>query len=828
MEIKIIDAAFAGLFHDIGKVLQRSRPDGRSLPDGIEKEGQPAHAVWTQKFSDEIGIKNSLYKSALHSVYHHRPEKSPSEDHKLSLLIAVADKLSAGERSEESPDHSGQLPKQMLSIFDRLGNFRGKKEKQNDFLPLKEISLEKRAIFPSQKTDPSSEISYEKISSGLKETLHNFCGDEETDLEQFLSALQQQTWSIPSSFYYNLPDVSLYDHARTTAAIAVCLKDKSEAELSEIEKALLAEFANVNEMTEKQKALLQEPAAMLIGGDISGIQNFIYTVSWNMAAKSLRGRSFYLQVLNESVLRFVLRKLDIPYTNVIYSGGGHFYLIAPLSAKNKLDEIQRQITQRLLQHHGISLYLSLSAVVIPYEGFKRGRFTQYWNAMHQKLAYKKQQRYLELGKDMFDQLFQPENHGGNKENVCSVCGMEKTGVKLIDDENNIEGEEKYICPTCSSFAEDLGSILPQAHYVRLILGEPEDHESGKFGDVLTSFGVGFELLDKNGNILGLSQTLKSGKRDVLWEMDDPVKNINFSKFLRPSVIWRHYLVNRIPHKDNSSEPMTFDEIQNTASEGIKRLGVLRMDVDDLGTLFTNGFGSGPDSIATISRLSTMSFQLSLFFEGYLKKICDETGDPIYAVYSGGDDLFLIGPWQMMPILAQRIQKDFSEYACWNSDFHISGGMTFIHGKYPLIQAAKDAGYALDQAKNLDGKNAFSFLDEAWKWDDFSKLTDFKNNLENIVDTMKGPNSLLQMLQQLDDQRQHSDRKTYGRWLWLGDYQFTRMGEQYRQNKELRSELISIHETIRNSYYSDLHLWAKAARWAQLELRSVSSITEAGD
>ena len=76
-----------------------------------------------------------------------------------------------------------------------------------------------------------------------------------------------------------------------------------------------------------------KPVALLIGGDISGIQKFIYTIASKKAAKTLRGRSFYLQLLTEAVLRFVLGELELPYTNVIYAGGGHFFLLAPLISR---------------------------------------------------------------------------------------------------------------------------------------------------------------------------------------------------------------------------------------------------------------------------------------------------------------------------------------------------------------------------------------------------------------------------------------------------------------------------------------------------------------
>jgi CRISPR-associated protein Csm1 len=73
----------------------------------------------------------------------------------------------------------------------------------------------------------------------------------------------------------------------------------------------------------------EEPVALLIGGDLSGIQRFLYAISSEGAAKSLRGRSAYLALLADAAVEFLLRELDLPPTQVVYRSGGHFYLLAP-------------------------------------------------------------------------------------------------------------------------------------------------------------------------------------------------------------------------------------------------------------------------------------------------------------------------------------------------------------------------------------------------------------------------------------------------------------------------------------------------------------------
>ena len=83
--------------------------------------------------------------------------------------------------------------------------------------------------------------------------------------------------------------------------------------------------------------------------------------------------------------------------------------------------------------------------------------------------------------------------------------------------------------------------------------------------------------------------------------------------------------------------------------GIKRLGVLRADVDDLGAAFASGI---PAEKVSISRTATLSRALSYFFKHKINEILDSGKYRLQIIYSGGDDLFIVGNWsslEMMPL-----------------------------------------------------------------------------------------------------------------------------------------------------------------------------------
>ncbi len=814
MEKNIIDIALAGLLHDVGKVEQRTREKPWLPPDGFPLEGQPVHAKWTEYFI-ERAVPQKYRRAAYQGVYHHRPLKSPAEDTRVSLLVSLADKLSAGERADEPKETQEEHPpQQLLSIFDRIATYRNDSG-QRHYLPLAHLALDEAAIFPGVSlSEEQRRDGYQQLRDSLATEIGREIADPETYLENALAAMERTTWCVPSAYYHSLPDVSLYDHSRMTAALAVCLAEFPLETLNNLLEAARRSFEGT--ATQDDSSTMNQPVALLVGGDISGIQDFLYTLSSKGAAKTLRGRSLYLQLLTEAVLRYVLRQIGIPYTNVIYSGGGHFFLLAPLSASEKLRGIQQFVTRTLLAHHGSGLYLALGSSAVPASGFKVGVFPRYWDEMHAALAAAKQHRYQELGDDLVEQVFKPQAHGGNRENTCSVCGAEKEGTMLLEEDEG--GEPGRICPLCKSFENPLGKYLPETLYLSLAFGEPQERPSGTALDVLACFGMQIQMYDKDRQPLIRDHTIDGAERAIFWALGDQVFNQSMpDNGSLPSAIKIRYMVNKVPAH-------TFDQLQGK-SNGIERLGVLRMDVDDAGTLFKTGFGeAGKDSIASLARLSSLSFQLSLFFEGWVKKICENTSDLIYAVYSGGDDLFLIAPWDIVPGLAAKISADFGVYTSHNPDLHISGGMAFIHGKYPVYQAAEDAHDALDLAKKRVGKNSFTFLGRVWNWKEFDDLTGRYKQLVHIVDQLGGPRSLLQLLQQLANQaeekaQRHKTKPVWGPWMWLGEYQIRRMLERAEKQTELAEALKAVHQDLSPFYYPTLQQWGTAARWAQIYLRN---------
>ena len=232
----------------------------------------------------------------------------------------------------------------------------------------------------------------------------------------------------------------------------------------------------------------------------------------------------------------------------------------------------------------------------------------------------------------------------------------------------------------------------------------------------------------------------------------------------------------------------YDTLAN-ASKGAKWLGALRMDVDDLGSVFSNEkIGN-----ATLSRLATLSDALRLFFEGYVPGLCraynaKHPQEILELIYAGGDDLFLVGGWSALPEIATKLRSEFRAFVT-GDHVTLSGGIAIEHKKYPLYQFAEQSGDAEKSAKNLDGKNAISFLREPMQWADFSYVSKWNQAFLGALTTDRPlPHGMLTRLNQI-----YSPQELKGkRWAWRSLYYFSRLEDRYRAHpdfiEDLRREL----------------------------------------
>ncbi len=692
------------LLHDIGKVVQRAN----------ENPTLKKHTEWGYEWLKENLQDDSVALAAL--AHHYTKDDDYAMTSNFGLIWYEADNLASAERKErerleESKWHSEVA---IASPFSRINNPNRLDEKPSlSYLPLKS---NKKTIETFQKEPFASTEDYKEILKAFEKDINNPEIPKPPPVDFLLMVLEKHFSHIPSitmKIYDGLkkeeikdkhPDISLYDHLKLTAAIAGCMYHYCSETFPEKWKnnELLRD-----EILNDPKDIKQKPY-VLIGGDISGVQKFIYTITSKGALKSLKGRSFYLELLSEHTISRIIEALNLTRCNLIFSGGGHFYILShnTPSSLAMIEKIKKEIDDYLFEEFKGNLQLHLVWEEFNPEEFKNT--SELWGRLSNKLEYYKKKKW---GDRLQDVLKVEMPHDTAFTRYCEVCFSEDIELReLKRGEDVVYGA---ICRSCKAQFE---------------LGEALKKISEKEFPVLYKFDA--EPKEYTIKIDNAFYLLKTGWDKSIHLDAKAVYRINDRNAKHYSHPCSIYLPTGLyQHKK-------LDELVDTLGTfGVDRIGVLRMDLDNLGKIFSQAI---PEDNRTFSRLASISRSFNNFFKYHLNFISegreiDETTDVaergiknncrmLAIVYSGGDDVFLIGHWLEVTEAAIDINIYFRKYT-GNKFITISGGIAINHEKYPVYQYAREAEEAERLAKK-DSKNAIVlFGNRRFKWDDIEKVLD---------------------------------------------------------------------------------------------------------
>ncbi|HKJ31960.1 MAG TPA: type III-A CRISPR-associated protein Cas10/Csm1, partial [Balneolales bacterium] len=343
----------AALLHDIGKFWQRGSKYDETLSvqtKNMESDLCPVwnsryshkHVLWTSEFFEQytkyipqsFNRDGELESIANLSAKHHKKASGQTE---WERIISYADRLSSGQ--DRRPDEIGvdtsgsqqrydfkKIPLQ--NIFDNL--FKVEESNKQSWHILSPLTTNddifaKKSDKLSRDLQPDYENLWKSFTDELPNLpLHNFSQYVST----LLPLLEKYCWCIPSSTI-DQPDVSLFDHLKTTAAIATSLYDSIETHGS-----LPSTYDGMKNENKDR--------FILLSADFSGIQKFIYQITSKGAAKTLKGRSFYLQLIMDMMITHILEVFDVEKAHILLAGGGGFRLLLP-NNETKIKEIENFI-----------------------------------------------------------------------------------------------------------------------------------------------------------------------------------------------------------------------------------------------------------------------------------------------------------------------------------------------------------------------------------------------------------------------------------------------------------------------------------------------------
>ncbi len=650
-----VKLAIGALLHDIGKLLYRYNDGRNHSRSGYEYLKDVVH-IEDRKILEQV-------------LYHHASllKNARIENNSLAYITYIADNIaSASDRRKTQEEESGfDREMSLQSIFNLLNC-------NDEKLCYSPEQLNENINYPTSVSTGFDEIFYGKIVNEIEKNLRGITWNKNY-LNSLLEVLEAQLSYIPSSTMKSeVADISLYDHVKLTAAIAASIKEwLDENNISDYKETL---FKGATGFYGKKVFLL-------FSMDMSGIQDFIYTIASKNALKMLRSRSFYLEIFMENLIDELLDYIGMSRSNLIYSGGGHAYIITANTEniKQKIVEFELKINEWLLDEFKTALFLGCgyaecSANELHNE--PEGTYRQIFKNVSKMISQKKMKRYSAA------QIIKLNSEGkkdGTRE--CRVC---RRASKLLEDDD--------ICSVCNAMIDMSQNILYEGFYI--VTENPKDKAALPlpFGRYLVAYNKE-ELLEKM-------------KQDDSSYIRAYTKNKSYTGFKVVKKLW----VGDYTLGDS------FEKLAKK-SEGINRIAVFRADVDNLADAFVNGFVSEKygEKYMTISRTATFSRKMSMFFKYHINYIL-ENGEFYIVdkkkedkgkkgkrnrnatiVYSGGDDVFVVGSWDDVVGFAVDLQKSLKEFS--QDTLTISGGIGIYPAKYPINNMARLTGELEECSKN---------------------------------------------------------------------------------------------------------------------------------
>lgn len=426
---------------------------------------------------------------------------------------------------------------------------------------------------------------------------------------------------------------------------------------------------------------------MIVLGDISGIQNYVFDVAeaGGGQARRLRSRSFSVQLLAEAASLCVCRTLGWGPDAVLLCGAGKFTLRGPsgVPIDGLLTPELQMISDWLLRETRGELRLTLAWA----DG--RGSDAADYQAAQRQLQRRKHRPWAPASDAswsaaglILDPLDTP----------CVLCHR----APGTEDEIDLDGVRRRVCRTCAQDRE-IGRMLPRARWLVI--------RDGPQGADLDMLGLGINVVTDEYVHIGPETlavaNLKEPETRPPWCPAD--------RFVQ------RRLMAHVPTDDHGA-PIWFTDLAKQ-SQGDPLLAVLKADADSLGVHFDRLLNTGG-----LEAMRELSDRLDAFFAGRLRRELAGPGSrwwPIYTIFAGGDDLIMVGPWNVMVDFAGTMRQWFAD-EFRDHGLTLSVGLELMKPKRPIKPAVERAELLLDEAKD-NGKDRLAAFGQIWPWQNYDAI-----------------------------------------------------------------------------------------------------------
>lgn len=828
--------ALAAYLHDLGKFAERARmevplnaldahktqycPWHSTSPSGKNGYHSHIHAAYTALAFDDIehhapslingdmtpfvnrsqlqqgAATDSLVNAA---AAHHRPETF------LQWVIATADRIASGfereafdtynsakEGNPVNPTGRNHYQARLLSLLEQVNINGTSAEHSLQSLkwryPLQTLSPQ--TIFPQQREqceprqDAPAQQEYAVLWQQFLQALQAIPAAHRNQwplwLDHFDTAWLHFTHAIPSATASgSKPEVSLYDHSKTTAALAVALWRWHEAQ-GQTDGAAAKQL--------KERSDWDEEKFLLIQGDFFGIQDFIFadgSQTRRDAARLLRGRSFQVSLFTELAALKVLDALQLPPTSQITNAAGKFLIVAPntAQAREQLAAVRAELNAWFLQHSFGLAGLGLAGVAASSNDF-----------LHKEPTY----RFRTLIDKLFAELERTKLHRFDLTAAGAPAIFDVAyphGVCQYNDRLPADSQGSH----SAALSRDqiaIGKGLARQDRL-LVLRQGDTLAKGSsvqrlevpiFGYTV-AFTPDEDVSGKFGNLAGNGSLARCWDFSLPERLDEPLwhgyarryinayvprfSNIDVQTSAKYKGIEdevdaddvRHGAGKTLNHIACEDRLPRTDDVGSTDNwQGQIALMTLKGDVDNLGVLFQQGLQE-----PTFAKMAALSRQMNAFFAVYLPALCAQEFPNTYTVFAGGDDFFLIGPWHSTQKLAARMADAFKTYVAQNTGITFSAGMCMTKPGLPMHTLATQAEDALDAAKAsshadpAQRKNAVVVHGQRVRWDDWHTIEAMQQQLDAVRDDYGLSTSYVYSLLHLIDLKTDTQNPEHPMW-----------------------------------------------------------------
>ncbi|MBW1616288.1 MAG: type III-A CRISPR-associated protein Cas10/Csm1 [Deltaproteobacteria bacterium] len=646
---------------------------------------------------------------------------SDKQDKKLQTAIDNAEKLLDLNIKGKKGSYSNNLK----SIFPEI-NLNSSDDNKGAaapvyYYPFKKLSPDICPLPEKEIKRSNNKEDYKELITGLSKAINEPDGEKDNiPTENLYNAVKKD--NITSENLYNAlcSILEKYCHAIpiSTKEAAISLYD-----FCKIRSALTSAIYYADNKPEK---------LALIQGDFTGIQDFIFDAggeSNRYAAKILRGKSFFVSASVELASIMICDKFKIPAACVIMNAGGKFTIIAPAASdiKDKIEKIKRVINEAFNEKT-----FGQTRFNIAYQSFEKGKS---YGKLLSEIAYKLECEKLRPVIDVPEFENYPIEDAQNC--LCQICGKHKGDI--------YEVENIIICKDCNRAKREGAKLLEKKEEankkVRLYFTRNAEKDDKVFGN----YGYYIEPAEKN-------------KDDIVFKIREEDKDVRiavkrisgyaptFPKPLSKRDEKAYATISEDKRIDGEGDKIEeyggavkpFDHLAADSFEfeeeadklkGSGYLGILKADIDNLGKIFSKGFGDK----SSFLKGCALSRSIDYFFCGWLQNSIK--GSSVYTVFAGGDDLFLIGAWDEIIALAGCINCSLKKYAA--KKITISAGIILAKPMMNIRDIADEAEKALRKAKKGENwencRNRINIFGITVEWDIFDKLIKLSEAFNITID-----------------------------------------------------------------------------------------------